>query len=211
MAATESGAELAVAGEGLIAVEGEELIAIMQVSLQFFTLLAVVVGALIAYKGLKSNHDWNRRQLALTECLRVRDKITDAQKVLRDNNFHYVERDKGDAYSRDDIHGFLGDRDSNGKFTMSDEGLKIKHNILELLNSYEYLSTGVNQAIFDEQTVQKLTGGALINAYNLFKSYIIHLREDHYKRNSLYSNLELLAKKWESENLSYDKRKKTDD
>ncbi len=224
MAATESGVELAVAGEGLIVVEGEELIAIMQVGLQFFTLLAVVVGALIAYKGLKSSHDWNRRQLAITECLRARKQIKAAQEIFREKKFDYVERDKNNAYSCEEIHKVLrygsleanDDRDVNGsqsasnKFVMCPDGEIIKHAILDLLSAYEYLSAGVNQTIFDEQAVREVTGGGLINAYNLFKTYILHLRDKHYKRDTLFSNLEKLAKKWENENLSYEKRKQTD-
>ena len=75
------------------------------------------------------------------------------------------------------------------------DGQDVKNTIINLLNDFEYIATGVNMDIFDENVVKKLWRGKLIYAFDMFKNYIHHLRIEHGWEN-VYTELEYLANKW---------------
>jgi hypothetical protein len=70
------------------------------------------------------------------------------------------------------------------------------------LNTFEYIATGVNLGIFDEEVIKRLWRSKLLYAYKMFASYISHLREEHGWKN-VYSELETLSKRWDSENSTH--------
>ena len=193
----------------------EELSQISNIIIAISTTIGAI-GVFVAWYSLKSNHDWNRRQLAI-------DKISTILKELREyrtNEFetllHYSNRKKDDAFKVKELHLLMCEKDENGNLKWNNDkhciltpkGRILANQIQEVLNSYEIISTGVFENTFDEEIVKKLMKGNLDKAFYIFKDYIIHLRE-HYKRNAIYENLEKLVKKWESEHIKVEKRNPT--
>lgn len=177
------------------------------IQVQSLANLVIAIGVFFTFmqlkhnkEELKSNHDWNRRQLALTELIKHRKDVTEAIKLLN-SNIDYRERKN--AYSLNEIHKHLCDNESfdGNILKMTDTGKEIKHNIFVILNYYEYLCIGIENGVFDEPIIKDSIKGALIKANKLFGEYIQHLRTDRHTNNkNLFIKQELIARDWSKEN-----------
>ena len=147
---------------------------------------------------LKANHEWNRRQLGITELMSNRATLTDAIRELNDNLDY---REQKDAYSLAEIHNALCDvEDHEANPPLSENGKKIKHNIFAILNHYEYFAVGIKDKVFSEKVIKDSIRGSLIKANKVFGAYIEHLRSDKHGGNKrLFVEMEELATKWASE------------
>lgn len=180
----------------------------------FLSKLALSVGVIVAAfqfylnkEQLEQTNDWNKKQLAITEVNKINNSLEKKIQVLM-KVLNYGERKE--PYKVSEIHCCMGKFDKNCKdFKFHEkkkkneqdleyDGKEIKNIIINLLNDFEYIATGVNMNIFDEEVVKRLWRGKLIYAFKMFKNYIIHLRIEH-KWDKVYSELEFLAKKWEKE------------
>lgn len=173
------------------------------VQVQSLANIVIAIGVFLAFmqlkhnkEELKSNHDWNRRQLALTEIIKHRKDVTESIKKLN-SSINYRERKN--AYSLNEIHKHLcGNECFDGNMLSATEnGGEIKHNIFIILNYYEYLCIGIENGVFDETIIKDSIKGALLKANKLFGEYISHLRtERHTGNKNLFIKQELIAKKW---------------
>lgn len=179
--------------------------------------IVIAIGVFMAFlqlkhnkEELKSNHDWNRRQLALTELIKHRKDVTESIRKLN-SSINYRERKN--AYSLNNIHKHLcGDESFDGNIlTITEDGAKIKHNIFVILNYYEYLCIGIENGVFDETIIKDSIKGALLKANKLFGEYVSHLRtERHTNNKNLFIKQELIAKKWiEEDSQKLKDREKT--
>ena len=175
----------------------EKMFMVIKAATSILLALGVIYAARQFYlnqKQLTLNDQWNRQQLGLTEANRSDEKLEGIIEVLKEK-FDYAERKE--PYKISKIHEKFGKfTDGGGKFEFSDDGKKFKSEIIQLLNIFEYIATGVNLGIFDEEVVRRLMRGKLVYAYNMFSSYIHHLRIEHGWTN-VYTELENLAKKWQ--------------
>jgi hypothetical protein len=172
-----------------------------------FLALGVILAAFQFYfnqQQLKNNNSWNKSQLAITEINKINTKLEPSIKKLR-KELEYGERKE--PYKVSELHDKFGKFENNGKkfvFYKNDENKKfsdgrdIKDTIINLLNNFEYIATGINLNIFDEEVVKKLWKSKLPYAYKMFESYINHLRTEHGWGN-VYVEMENLIKKWEKE------------
>ncbi len=147
---------------------------------------------------LKANHDWNRRQLVLTELMSNRDSLTSAIKSLN-NSINY--REQKDSYSLAEIHKALCNDDNYERNpSLTDDGKKVKHHIFIILNYFEYFAVGLKNKVFNEKVLKDSIKGSLLKANKVFGSYIEHLRsEKHGGNKKLFIELETLAIKWTRE------------
>lgn len=174
------------------------------------------VGVFIAWHTLKSNHDWNRRQLAIEKVASILKEL----KEYTNNEFevllHYSNRKKDDTFKVEELHLLMCEKDENKNLKwnndkhciLSDEGRKLCNQIATFLDIYEILAGGVLENTFDENIVKTLMAGSIKKAYIVFRDYIAHLRE-HYERPLLYKKLEDLVNKWEGESIKVEKRTPT--
>lgn len=174
------------------------------------TALTIAIGFYQLHQGkkaLESNHDWNRRQLAITELRAIREmQILNSIQGLEDT-LSYRERNKDNPYTIEEIHKSIGSF-QNGVFSFSKNGKDVKKHIIELLNAYEYIAAGVNNSVFDEDIVKGLMHGGMIKTFNLFKPYILHYREVHSKNKKTWEQFESLHNTWSQKNQT-EKRKDT--
>lgn len=152
------------------------------------------VGVYAAFKQLKANHDWNRRNAAMVEVMKTREQVIKALEKI-DKHLKYTERDKNSPFSIDEIHAEICET-KNGKLELTENGTELKRNIKIVLAQYEYLATGIQNKVFDEKTVADIVEGPMIRAFELFKPYIKHLRELH-KSKEIYIELEKVVDRWE--------------
>ena len=130
---------------------------------------------------LKANHEWNRRQLAITELISNRYHLNESIKKLNEN-INYREQ-KG-VYSLEEIHlALCGQKDHENHPPLTEEGKEIKHHIFAILNHYEYFAVGVKNKIFSEKVLKDSIKGALIKANRVFREYIVHLRTPKHSNN----------------------------
>ncbi|MBU4264350.1 MAG: DUF4760 domain-containing protein [Proteobacteria bacterium] len=166
-----------------------------------------VLAILFAGFQFKANHDWNRRQLAITASKSAKDS-TYSDIVIIDEKFQYINHRKHESIPVDTIHKAMCVKDEkgelkyfNGKLRVDHEndGIKIERALSHYLNTFEYIATGVTQGVFDEEIIYKLYGGPVIRAAGIFKDYIQHINTDMYpgRRGKIYENLIHLAKKFE--------------
>lgn len=147
---------------------------------------------------LKANHDWNRRQLALTELMSNRRELIEAIRALNDSiNF----REQNTSYSLAEIHKALCDEEDHEKHPpLTAKGKEIKHNIFIILNHFEYFAGGIKNKVFSEKIIKDLSKGSLIKANKVFGAYIEHLRSDKHGGNKkVFIEMEELAVRWASE------------
>lgn len=174
------------------------------------TALTVIVGLYQFLQGkqtLKSNHNWNRRQLAMQESVRIMKEIKEIHEQY-DDKLKYTERRHNEPYLVDADDGISGIHDlilavdehnsriqARGVFCLSEDGRKLASAIKNILNNYEYLAAGIAEKTLDEKTIKRLSKSNIIKAYKVFGLYIDHLR-DYHKRPLLYCELEKIAKRW---------------
>lgn len=178
----------------------------LAVKVQAVASVFMVIGLVLAWlqlrqskKQLQSDHDWNRRQLALTELIKHRKDLSDS---IRELNTSINYREQKDSYSLKEIHKHLCNDENfeSTKLNLTDFGKEIKHHIFTILNYYEYLSIGIKNGVFDEIIIKDSAKGGLLKANRLFGEYVKHLRtERHTNNKKLFIEQENVANKWINE------------
>jgi len=185
-----------------------------------FTVFSILYAAI----QFRSNHDWNRRQLAITAARQVKKQMN-SDILCLNKKFNYLQLKASDLLEVDDIHEKMCCVGENGKFQINDKGKyiidykgdghKTQKSIYNLLNDYEYIAAGVHQGVFDKRIIKTLFQGPLIKAYSVFKNYIKHFNDDlnPERRGSVWVNMKNLAEEFiveeEKEMVKADRRKKT--
>ena len=171
------------------------------------TLSIVSLGFLFSIFQLRANHDWNRRNIALLEIEKNSPKYFKALRSLTYDRTSLKLEHRKEAYSPDEIHSFICEKDDNGNFKikpgtsdmyiLTEEGIQIRNEIFEILNFFEYISTGVNNAIMDEKVVKDLQYNSMVKIWTLFGDYVKHYRKKHTNGKQTMVQYENLIKKWD--------------
>lgn len=166
--------------------------------------VAVVLGILFAVLQLRGakreltaikaihveNHDWNRRIAA--------------QDALAKFGYGEVAKPLSEAFDFMNTRNAISLSIIQEKFS-KDAGLQpLLH---QLLNFYEGLARGVQQGVFDEEAVKAGRKMSIIRMDFAFSNYIQHRRITDNPR--AWNNLILLARKWQEQDESLEKRQTT--
>jgi len=156
-------------------------------------------------KQQKNTKEWNKKQLAITQIHKSRNKIIKILKKLdkyfKSKNIKSItDRQKNEPFTLKEIHQLIGNGEykPNGNFEFDKKGEKVRRLLLEFLGEYEYIAAATNSDIFDRQVVKDILQYNIIRTYYVFENYIKHIREIHANNNSIYIELEKLAKKLEN-------------
>lgn len=170
---------------------------------------------------IKYSNDWNKKQLAIQRIHESKSIIKKSTTYLH-QTLRPRGREASDPYEVYEIHNYFGCFLEDGKFVFHGEetqediqklpktwdaddlhkykfdkelnGREVQDNIWIFLDEFEYICAGINNKIFDKETITSLMGSSIMNTYKKFKNYIIHLREnENHKYVNAYSELEKLA------------------
>ena len=72
------------------------------------------------------------------------------------------------------------------------------HAILDILNKYEFMASGIREGAFDEDIYRRMKRSLIIADWQMLNVYIYALRKRE-NRPKLFCEFEWLAKKWEEE------------
>ena len=73
------------------------------------------------------------------------------------------------------------------------------HAILDILNNYEFMASGIREGTFDEEIYKRMKGSLIIVDWENLHIYVYALRKRE-NRPKLFIEFEWLAKKWDAEN-----------
>ncbi len=78
------------------------------------------------------------------------------------------------------------------------KGFKVFNAIRGLLNTFEYISAGVHQKVFDEKIIRELFEGSLVKAYFNLEEYIVHVNDvmSAERKGKAWGHLKRLAKRY---------------
>ena len=123
--------------------------------------------------------------MALTEGKRIKEAYSGDTQILNEK-FKILTR-KNTTISVNEIHQAIceidhktkklkSSNDSETTYLLAKDGPKYntRRAIINVLNAYEYLATGVLHQVFDRDLIKDLYGYVLIKGYNNFKDYIRH-------------------------------------
>lgn len=169
----------------------------------FSLTILVIAGAIIQSAR---NHDWNRRYTATTALLSVKDKLHPHSAIIH-KTFGYTARAENDAIKISEIHERICKKNGNGNFCRNDttnlmvldeEGKEIHNAIMETLNLYEYIASGVYQGVFDKEIVADLMASNIIKVSWVFSEYIQHVNDDMYpkRKGKIWINIKTLGKEF---------------
>ncbi len=175
-------------------------------AIKFASMSILALGFMFGIHQLKANQDWNRRSTALLEIEKNSPKYFKALRSLMYDRTELKLENRKEAYSADEIHKFICEIDTNGHFQikpetsniyiLTNEGINIRNEIFEILNFFEYISTGVNNGIMDEQVVKDLQYNSMVKFWMLFGDYIKHYRKKHTNGKQTMVQFEMLITKW---------------
>lgn len=72
------------------------------------------------------------------------------------------------------------------------------HAILDILNNYEFMASGIQEGAFDEEIYKRMKRSLIIQDWEILDIYVQALRKRE-KRPKLFCEFEWLAKKWINE------------
>ena len=154
---------------------------------------AIVIGAtsaFLAYRSLRSTHEWNRRKAAQDAALLFNQRVQ-GRDVL-DEQLNYVSSSEP-----------IGIETLHQKFAAV-AGLKPA--IHSLLNYFEMLARGVHQSIYDETVIRVAWKGAMTRAMERFGPYI---KERRTASPAAWRELEGLVSKWRHQETQVTERAPT--
>ena len=138
------------------------------------------------------NHDWNRR-VAAQEALRAYNYSLLSSPLQ--SSFNYLNT--SDSFSITEIENKFENESS------------LQSDLHQLLNYYEGLARGINQAIFDEEVVKTARCNAMIKCERAFRNYIEQRRSSYNVR--AWIELSNIVDRWNSESHGVLLRKITGD
>ena len=160
------------------------------------------IGLLIAYKQIVSGTDLSRRQLSMTESIRILKELRQKRQSLESfTEMDYSqEMQKGHSIPYQDIHTWICKKENGlyvgeqGEYELTENGKKIKNDIRAIINDYEYLSIGILNSAFDEQIIKDGMDAMAMDSYKSFSNYIEHIRNS--ESPDFAVNFEWLVERW---------------
>lgn len=134
----------------------------------------------------KKSNIWQKREKGLEVSWRIKPRIAKYRKVLV-HEFNYSHRkDEEHAITVKEIHDKICEKNTDGnfipdeyhKYKMTDKGKEIRSNLVNYLDAYEYLASGINHGIFDKEVVLNLFRGSILKAYKVLSAYVKHVNKD---------------------------------
>jgi hypothetical protein len=167
------------------------------------------IGILIAYRQIVSSNDLSRRQLSMTESIRILENIREKRKELEQfKEMDYSqELQKKHAISYQDIHNWICKKKDNtnnqfigekGQYELTDKGKEIRTLIRATINDYEYLAVGIVNGAFDEQIIKDGMKSMTIDTCYSFSNYINHVQSSESNNFAMY--FKWLADRWSNNN-----------
>lgn len=186
-------------------VSSSDLIAYCGFSLTFLSILVAIIQTI-------RSHDWNRRHLATTSLLEIKEKLT-PHILLVHETFGYLGRDENDTIKVDQIHDTICKKDdqkqfvpnhATGNLELDDEKKDIYRAIWEILNLYEYIAAGVYQGVYDKKIVSELMVSNIIKAATVFSEYIEHVNKKMYpdRQGKIWVNVKTLGREFTAKHRS---------
>ena len=151
--------------------------------IQSITLLLIVIGVFLAFKQLHDQHEWYRREKALSYSSLFHPELHKITEVL-EKNFALISRSSDDPIPREEIELKL-EKDKELIVYLS-----------RYLNYYENVSLAYYFNLADEDVLFHLLSGSLITYRKKLTNYIDFMRE-HADNQELWSNLVKLSERWE--------------
>jgi hypothetical protein len=177
------------------------------ISYTFISASAVV--ALLQYNRninkSKKEEAWNEKHLAYIEINKhiknlekyrsQLDKTTLNKKMIMDNGKALSFSDRriqSKPLSPDEIHKWICERDKKGDelCVTTLHGANVIRYLISIINTYEFISTGIRQGLLNRELTLKLLSSSIVNNFVFFQEYIKHRRIQHDNKD--------LASEWEA-------------
>ncbi len=132
--------------------------------------IGTLVGAFLVYKTLASNHDWQRREYALT-ILRDWNMYTSKHWQVIEQVFPHlrdVDRTSGKITE-------LTKQQAKNIYTCepsNDEYWKLRYHLVEMLNHLEYVAMSYKQNVSDHEIIETCLKDAMIKYHEILKNLI---------------------------------------
>jgi hypothetical protein len=160
------------------------------------------IGLFLAYRTLKANHDWNRRNFAAQAI-----EKWSSQSLIHRKAIEKTYPGLYDHQENDDLKVLsVEEAEKIYKCTFNDECWEIRFHILELLNYFEYISVAYNNKVADQVMIEKSFKNALIKWHRLLSHFIEVVEK--YRKNNPWKPYSDLVNKWKAEGIV--DREKTD-
>lgn len=158
--------------------------------IQYFGFATAIWSILFNSIQFRAKYEWNKREVTILTAWKIKESIEPELSTLN-KAFGYRDLPPTTTIPYKEIHEKICKKDEKGDYEKGDEGqliidykneeaVKIKKSIYQTLDTYEYVSAGVFEEIFDELIIYDLFGGMLIRGYNIFQNYIDHVNNDMY-------------------------------
>lgn len=151
--------------------------------IQSITLLLIGIGVILAFKQLHDQHEWYRREKALSYSSLFHPELQKITKEL-EKNFSLVSRSPDDPVPKEEIKIKL------------EKNKELAIYLSRYLNYYENISLAHYFKLADEDVLFHLLSGSLITYRKKLTNYIDFMRE-HEDNQELWINLEKLSERWE--------------
>lgn len=160
--------------------------------------IVAIISLIFTGLQFRALHDWNRRQMALVQAKNI-DDGTEEDKSVINSVFNY--RHRTTTIPINEILDAICKKGENGecltdnlKNPIIDNENDIYKSIVKVLNSFEYISLGVLEGVFDKQIIYKLYCGTLLHSFDMFEEFIRFLNRPSEKRSGkVYENLVIIA------------------
>jgi Domain of unknown function (DUF4760) len=153
-------------------------------------LMVTAISASLAYRSLRSTHDWNRRKAAQDAALLFNQRVQGRE--LLEQHLAYVSSFEPVPME------ILAKR--------FEETPNLKQAVHSLLNYFEMLARGVHQSIYDEMVINVAWKGAMTRAIDRFGPYIEERRKSSPEA---WRQLEDLVSRWRGHDALISERART--
>lgn len=156
--------------------------------------IAILISAWLASRNavnaINTSRIANQNSITNAECIaRKKNAIDMIMRTQSDTRLHAAYKKIREMHESADHDiskfAYKDNKDENG--TANEIGY--------VLNHFEHVANGINQGIFDEETIKRSQWGTITNLYKYCDKLIEKLRDQH-SRPTIYMELENLAKKW---------------
>lgn len=78
--------------------------------------------------------------------------------------------------------------------------------IIEVLNAYEFIASGIRQGAFDEATYKRLRYSNVVKDWNILCAFVLELRNNK-GSTTLFQDFKWLASRWQAKPLKPDEER----
>lgn len=149
-----------------------------------------------AVEAIKTSREVNQQSIANAESIARKKNAVDM--IMRTQSDSRIET----AYGK--VRQMFGDGHDISSYAYPNkinENDQFKSSDLRyLLNHFEHVANGINQGIFDEETIKRSQFSTIVNLHRYSLPYITAIRTKH-SRPTVYMELETIVTKWNRDPL----------